>query len=40
MLVRDGSAVQFEDRDDGLLLSLPARGDEVIDEIVVLEVGE
>lgn len=38
-LLRDGSAVKFEDREDGLLLSLPARGDEVIDEIVVLEVG-
>jgi alpha-L-fucosidase len=38
-LARDGSAVKFEDREDGLLLSLPPRGDDVIDEIVVLELG-
>ncbi len=39
-LLRDGSIVRFENREDGLLLSLPPRGDDVIDEIVVLEVGE
>ncbi len=39
-LLRDGSAVKFEDREDGLLLSLPPRDGDVIDEIVVLEVGE
>jgi alpha-L-fucosidase len=38
-LLRDGSVVRYEDREDGLLLSLPPRGDDVIDEIVVLEVG-
>ncbi len=38
-LLRDGSIVRFEDREDGLLLSLPPRGGDLIDEIVVLEVG-
>lgn len=39
-LLRDGGVVKFEEREDGLLLSLPPRGDDVIDEIVVLEGGE
>jgi hypothetical protein len=37
-LLRDGAAVRFEQRAGGLILELPARPADLIDEIVALDV--